>query len=164
MTRRLCFAALAGCACLLTPVSAQPPAPSIPPPPDEMAINYEGRSSSLGYVVSLGYFSEAEMQDPLWEFARAKIANMWWCQSESRLRRRDIRWVPANDGSGKQCAMAIYTSECLEPRKVNDDVDPRFSNKLEQDRDILMTKPVPGPSGAGCGEKDRARQHLPQPQ
>ncbi len=155
--------ALAGLAGTCTIVHAQAPDGALPPPPESMAINSEGRSSSLGYVVSLGYFTQAQMQDPLWEFARAKIANMWWCKSEARLRRRDVRWVPANDGTDKQCAMAIYTSECLEPRDVDDHVEPQFATKLEQDLHILMTKPVPGPDGPDCGEKVRALRHDTKP-
>lgn len=165
MMQRFLLAALASALCASTSTDAQTSsATPLPPPPENMAVDSEGRGSSLGYVVSLGYFSEAEMQDPEWEFARAKIANMWWCRSEARLRRRDIRWVPANDGSGKQCAMTIYTSECLEPRDVAENVDPGFSDRLEQDRHELMTQAVPGPTGAGCGEKDRALRYDPPSQ
>ena len=102
MTQRCFPILLASSACTLISACVQTPVASISPPPSNMAIDYQGRSSSLGYVVSLGYFSEIEMRDPLWEFARAKRANMRWCKSEARLMRRDVRWVPANDGSDKK--------------------------------------------------------------
>lgn len=154
--------AAAAIACALAQVQAQMVPAPVDPPPEKMVINIEGRRSCLGYVVALSYFSEAEMQDPLWEFARAKTANMWWCQSEARLRRRDVRWVPANHGSGEQCAMVIYTSECPDPRDVADKTDPPYANRLEQDLETMMTQPVPGPSGPGCGQKDRGRRDDPQ--
>lgn len=168
MPRQRNLILLAGCACVLASACAHTPQQStntsISPPPDEMAINYKGIGSTLGYVVSLGYFSEAEMNDPLWEFARTKRATMRWCKSEARLRQRDVRWVPTNDGSGQKCAMVVYTSECLEPREVKDRVDSRFSNSLERDRQLLLTEPVRGPSGSACGQKDRALIRGPNPQ
>lgn len=102
-------------------------------PPDNLALNYKAMGSRLGYVVSLGYFTEAEMNDPRWEFARAKNATMNWCQSEVRLQRRDVRWVPARE-AGRKCAIAIYTSRCLEPKSFEDPAEPGFADGLEHDR------------------------------
>lgn len=104
--------------------------------------------------MSLGYFTEAEMSDPEWEFAGMKNANMRWCTSEARFRRRDVRWLPAEDVDGGKCAMVVYTSECLEPRRVKEAFDPRYANALEQDRQELLTMPVADPSGPNCGQKD----------
>jgi hypothetical protein len=124
------------------------------PPPKHIALNYEAESGSLGYVVSLGYFTPAEMRDPVWEFARVQNAGMNWCRSESRFRRRDVRWVSVGRRDGKKCALAIYTVECLEPRNVTDHVDPKFSDHLDQTRSRMLTSPLTNLPGEDCGRKD----------
>jgi hypothetical protein len=128
---------------------------SVPPPPENMGVHYKAVSGSLGYVVSLGYFTKAEMKDPLWEYARVQNATMNWCQSESRYRRRDVRWLPSKADGDQQCAMVIYTVECLEPRNVPDTVDPEFNNHLEQTRSEMLSAQAPLELDSGCRPKER---------
>jgi hypothetical protein len=140
---------------LLVALSSLTSCASVPPPPANMAINYKATSGSLGYVVSLAFFTKAQMKSPLWEFARVQRATMNWCQSESRFRRRDVRWVAAKGSNSQQCAMVIYTVECLDPRAIADKVDPRFNDHLEQSRSEMLNARVPVPPDPDCGQKDR---------
>ncbi|MET0249081.1 MAG: hypothetical protein ABW164_05065 [Sphingobium sp.] len=140
----------------LSSCAASPSDRSIAPPPEYMAINYAAMSSRLGYVTSLGYFTEAEVDDPRWERSRRKRAGLKYCQSPARIERRDVRWVPAGDGSAQKCAVLVYTLRCFKPRDMIDDVDPPFADGLERDRHFMLTGPAGEPSGPGCGSKIRA--------
>jgi len=128
---------------------------AVSPPPENMSINYSAESGRLGYVVGLSFFTKAQMKDPLWEFARLQRATMNWCQSESRYRRRDVRWVKTTGGGHQKCAIVVYTVECLVPRNVPDRVDPRFADHLEQSRTEMLSGSIANPPEPGCGRKDR---------
>lgn len=138
------LAALALAAC----VTADRPEPA----PDRLAATRSWISSPRGYVFRIAYFTDAELQDPVWEQRRlTMMRQVRFCHAGERIGRRDVRWYESTTTSGQRCAAVVYTVQCSGRQHAPGD-------RLSADRIGLLRADPEGPIESGCGEKDGARR------
>lgn len=149
----------AATALALTACVSVGPAKVIAPPPSKLYVNTFAKMSGFGRVTAISYFSEAEMSDAAWEFARIQQSIGNACAGYSQLVRRDVKWFPATEESGQACAMAVYTVECFANDETGAPAPFGPESTLERDRqEALRQIPQSSPEKA-CGDKDIYRLH-----
>jgi hypothetical protein len=132
----------------------------VPAPPEYLSVGYGLTSVDLshnipdgkGAVVSVGYFSRAQMDDPRWEFARIQTAVGLQCGTGFKIVRRDVRWF--HSGQRRACARVVYSLLCIPEKNRGTQYDHVNPEAFDQDVAFHLDRPLSSPLEDGCGEKD----------
>lgn len=109
-------------------------------------------TSSQGFVYSMAYFTEEQMNDARWEADRTRRAQWNYCKPKlAAMIRRDVRWFEPATSKAKRCAMVVYTMQCPTPKAYKDPSADAFAENRES---ILSQPPDKDPPEASCGEKN----------
>ena len=129
-------------------------------PPENLSVGYHQLGMEDGYVVSLGYFTPAQVDDARWEFRRIRAAQGGHrdCSGLVQLFHREVQWFEVDLSSGPRCARVIYTARCMPdigPDTPFPYPDPPSLEAFEMGREDVRSQPFPqSPLGPDCGEKD----------